>query len=139
MADTEQTFVITHDQPGAFKSDGLRDYALYRSLGMEAATRGLVQAHVIRMAKPFNAAEVSIPHRHRVQFQMVYCLKGWIRSEFEGQGVQELRAGSCWLQPAGIKHTVIGYSDDCEVLEINMPAEFETELAEPAPATAAAR
>jgi len=137
MAESEQRFVITHDGPDAFKPDGLRDYATYRSLGMEAATNGLVQAHVIRMTKPFKAEDVSHRHRHHVKFQMVYCLKGWIRSEFEGQGVQELRAGSCWLQPAGIKHTVLDYSDDCEVLEINMPAEFETELVEPAKAAAA--
>ena len=37
-----------------------------------------------------------------------------------------LRAGACWIQPPRIKHTVLEYSDDCEVLEIIMPAEFET-------------
>jgi hypothetical protein len=37
-----------------------------------------------------------------------------------------MRAGSCWLQPPGIRHTVLGWSDDCELLEIILPAEHET-------------
>ena len=61
-----------------------------------------------------------------VQFQMVYCLKGWFQTEFEGVGVQRLEAGSSWLQPPGIRHTVVGWSDDCELLEIIVPAQHET-------------
>ena len=86
----------------------------------------MVQAHVIRMTKPFTAEEVAIPHYHDVDFQMVYVLKGWFRSEFEGQGAHTFHAGSCWIQPPRIKHTVLGYSDDCELLEIVLPADFET-------------
>jgi hypothetical protein len=29
-------------------------------------------------------------------------------------------------QPPRIKHAVLGYSDDCELLEIVLPADFET-------------
>ena len=86
----------------------------------------MVQAHVIRFIPPFNAEEVSTPHYHDVDFQMIYVLKGWIKSEFEGEGVHTFHAGSCWIQPPRIKHTVLGYSDDCEVLEIVLPADFET-------------
>jgi len=41
-----------------------------------------------------------------------------------------LRSGACWIQPPRIKHTVLEYSDDCEVLEIILPAEFETVMLE---------
>ena len=101
-------------------------YSAYRDLGIAPATGGMVQAHVIRMTKPFSADEVAIPHYHDVEFQMVYVLKGWFTSEFEGQGVHTFHAGSCWIQPPKIKHTVRGYSDDCELLEIVLPADFET-------------
>ena len=37
--------------------------------------------------------------------------------------------GTCWIQPPNIKHTVLDYSDDCELLEVVMPAEFATEVA----------
>jgi quercetin dioxygenase-like cupin family protein len=57
---------------------------------------------------------------------MVYVLKGWFKSEFDGEGVHTFHAGSCWIQPPKIKHTVRGYSDDCELLEIVLPANFET-------------
>ena len=120
-----QRFTVSHHREEDF-DQGLRAYSAYRDLGLAPATEGMVQAHVIRMTKPFTAEDVAIPHYHDVDFQMVYVLKGWFQSEFEGEGVHTFYAGSCWIQPPGIKHTVRGYSDDCELLEIVLPAEFET-------------
>jgi quercetin dioxygenase-like cupin family protein len=120
-----QRFAVSHHRERDF-DHGLRTYSAYRDLGLAAATDGLVQAHVIRMTKPFEDGEVSTPHYHDVDFQMVYVLKGWFRSEFEGKGVHTFAAGSCWIQPPRIKHTVRGYSDDCELLEIVLPADFKT-------------
>lgn len=120
-----QRFAFSHHREEDF-DQGLRPYSAYRDLGIAPATGGMVQAHVIRMTKPFTAEEVAIPHYHDVAFQMVYVLKGWFRSEFEGQGAHTFHAGSCWIQPPRIKHTVLGYSDDCELLEIVLPADFET-------------
>jgi hypothetical protein len=121
----EQKFTFSHHRDEDFDA-GLRSYAKYRDLGIAPATNGMVQAHVIKFIPPFKPEEVAIPHYHDVDFQMVYVLKGWIRSEFEGQGAHTFRARSCWVQPPRIKHTVLGYSDDCEVLEIVLPADFET-------------
>jgi len=120
-----QRFTVSHHREEDF-DQGLRPYSAYRDLGIAPATGGMVQAHVIRMTKPFNADEVAIPHYHDVDFQMVYVLKGSFTSEFEGQGVHTFHAGACWIQPPKIKHTVRGYSDDCELLEIVLPAKFET-------------
>lgn len=121
----QQSFVASHHSPDAFEA-GLRRYAQYRDLGIAAATGGMVRAHVIKFVPPFVAAEVSKRHYHDVEFQMVYVLKGWIKSDFEGQGTITMREGSCWIQPPKIEHTVLGYSDDCEVLEIILPADFAT-------------
>ena len=118
-------FTVSHHREQDF-DQGLRPYSAYRDLGIAPATGGMVQAHVIRMTKPFSTEEVVIPHYHDVEFQMVYVLKGWFRSEFEGEGAHTFQAGSCWIQPPRIKHTVLGYSDDCELLEIVLPADFET-------------
>jgi quercetin dioxygenase-like cupin family protein len=57
---------------------------------------------------------------------MVYVLKGWIKTALDGQGEIVMRAGSCWIQPPRIEHVVLDYSDDCEVLEVVLPADFET-------------
>ncbi len=120
-----QKFTVSHHREEDFDA-GLRPYSAYRDLGIAGATNGMVQAHVIRMTRPFETGEVDVPHYHDVEFQMVYVLKGWFQSEFEGEGVQTFHAGSCWIQPPRIRHTVRGYSDDCELLEIVLPADFET-------------
>ncbi len=124
-----QRFTVNHLRDEDFLPDGLRPYARYRDLGIAAATGGLAQAHVIRMIPPVTE-EVRQRHLHNVDLQLVYVLKGWMKNEFEGHGVQMMEQGSCWLQPPGIPHTVLDYSDDLEVLEIIIPAEFETEPAE---------
>ena len=105
---------------------GLRSYASYRDLGLDKATTGMVQAHVIRMVPPFDAKAVSKWHYHDVKLQFIYVLKGWIRSEFKGQGAHTMRKGTCWLQPPKIRHRVLGYSKDCELLEVVLPANFKT-------------
>jgi mannose-6-phosphate isomerase-like protein (cupin superfamily) len=120
-----QVFVASHLDESDFKG-GLRAYAKYRDLGIGLATKGLAQAHVIRMIPPCIPQEVSKLHYHDVDFQMIYVLKGWMKGEYEGAGVVTMREGSCWLQPPKIKHRVLDYSDDCEVLEIILPADFET-------------
>lgn len=121
----KQTFVASHLDPAAFDG-GLRSYAKYRDLGIAAATKGLARAHVIKMVPPCDPAVVSKRHYHDVEFQMIYVLKGWIKGEYEGAGEVTMREGSCWLQPPRIKHTVLDYSDDCELLEIILPADFGT-------------
>lgn len=120
-----QTFTVSQLREEDF-DQGLRSYAKYRDLGIAPATGGMVQAHVIRMVPPYRAEEVATPHYHDVDFQMVYVLKGWYKTEFEGEGVHTFHQGACWLQPPKIKHTVLGYSDDCELLEIVLPAKFKT-------------
>jgi uncharacterized RmlC-like cupin family protein len=122
---SRQTFVASHFGPGAFEG-GLRSYAQYRDLGIAAATKGLARAHVIKMIPPCDPAVVSKRHYHDVEFQMIYVLKGWIKGEYEGQGAVTMHEGSCWLQPPRIKHKVLDYSDDCELLEVILPADFET-------------
>jgi quercetin dioxygenase-like cupin family protein len=59
---------------------------------------------------------------HDVDVQMIYVLKGWMKGEYDGQ-VVTMREGAAWLQPPKIKHTVLDYSDDCELLEIILPAD----------------
>jgi quercetin dioxygenase-like cupin family protein len=120
-----QTFSVSHHREEDF-AEGLRSYAKYRDLGMSRSTEGMVQAHVIRFVPPCRPEEVSKRHFHDVEFQMVYVLKGWIKTELEGQGAITMEAGSCWIQPPRIEHVVLDYSDDCEVLEVIIPAEFET-------------
>ena len=122
----KQRIAISHQREEDFKSDGLRTYARYRDLGIAAASHGLAQAHVIRLIGPCNPAEVSKLHFHDVEFQMVYVLKGWVKTYLEGQGETLMKEGSAWTQPPRVKHLIMDYSDDVELLEVILPAEFKT-------------
>jgi len=122
----KQRIAISHHREEDFKADGLRAYAKYRDLGIADASRGLAQAHVIRLIGPCDPAEVSKLHFHDVDFQMVYVLKGWVKTYMEGQGETLMQQGSAWTQPPRIKHLILDYSDDVELLEVILPAEFKT-------------
>jgi len=122
----KQRIAISHHREEDFVTNGLRTYAKYRDLGIADATHGLAQAHVIRLIGPCNPAEVSKLHFHDVEFQMVYVLNGWVKTYMEGQGETLMTAGSCWTQPPRIKHLIMDYSDDVEMLEVILPAEFKT-------------
>jgi hypothetical protein len=121
-----QRIAVSHHREEDFKADGLRAYAKYRDLGIAAATHGLAQAHVIRLQGPCDPAEVSKLHYHAVDFQMVYVLKGWVKTYMDGQGETLMKEGSAWTQPPKIKHMILDYSDDVELLEVILPAEFKT-------------
>ena len=110
-----------------FEGDGLRDNCVYRDLGIEQATGGRVGAQVIRAARPMTEAHGR--HRHGLEFQMVYVLKGSYRFWYEGDGEVTLSAGDSVYQTPGILHELTGCSDDCELLEITLPAAFTTEEA----------
>jgi mannose-6-phosphate isomerase-like protein (cupin superfamily) len=122
----KQRVAISHHRDEDFKADGLRAYAHYRDLGVVDASGGLARAHVIRLLGPCNPEEVSKLHYHDVEFQMVYVLKGWVKSYIEGVGETMMTAGSAWTQPPRIRHMILDYSDDVELLEVILPADFET-------------
>lgn len=68
-------------------------------------------------------------HHHHVRFQLIYCLRGWVRLVYEDQGPPfVMQAGDCVLQPPHIRHRVLECSDGFEVVEVGCPAEHETRV-----------
>jgi hypothetical protein len=122
----KQRVAISHYRDEDFKADGLRTYAKYRDLGVAEASSGVARAHVIRLIGPCEPEVVSKLHFHDVDFQMVYVLKGWVKTYLEGIGETTFQTGSCWTQPSRIKHLIMDYSDDVELLEVILPADFKT-------------
>jgi quercetin dioxygenase-like cupin family protein len=129
MLDAPPRFHVSHARHGAFRRDGLRPFYEYRDLGIEAATSGRFHAEVIR-PNADNPGKAG-PHRHALDFQIVYVLKGWVVFDYEGVGKVRLEAGDCVHQPPGIIHAEIEHSDDLEMLEITAPARFETTPVDP--------
>jgi len=122
----KQHVAISHHRDEDFRADGLRAYAHYRDLGIADASGGLARAHVIRLLGPCNSEEVSKLHYHDVEFQMVYVLRGWVKTYMEGVGETMMQQGSSWTQPPRIRHMILDYSDDVELLEVILPADFKT-------------
>jgi quercetin dioxygenase-like cupin family protein len=129
MPDAPLRFTVSHARSGAFRRDGLRPFYEYRDLGIDAATSGRFHAQVIRPS-PDHPGSAG-PHRHALDFQIVYVLKGWVVFDYDGVGRVRLEAGDCVHQPPGIVHAEIEHSDDLEMLEITAPAHFETTAVEP--------
>ncbi len=115
-----------HKNDGDFSS-GLRGFFKYRDLGIADATEGKVNAHVIK-AVSGHEKDGSGLHFHILDFQMVYILKGWVIFKYENEGEFKLKEGDCVHQIPGIKHEEIEHSVDLEMLEITMPADFETKI-----------
>jgi mannose-6-phosphate isomerase-like protein (cupin superfamily) len=71
-----------------------------------------------------NAPVKDSVHFHRIRFQMIYGLKGWVRVAYENEGPEfVMEEGDCVLQPPEIRHRVIDSSPDgAEVIEFCCPA-----------------
>ena len=118
-------FSVNRASENPFRSGGLRVYREYRDLGLATATLGEIHAQIIRTTEPC-PDEGSGLHYHDLEFQMVMILRGFSRVWFEGQGEIAFDTGDCWIQPPKIKHNVMYYSKDYEVLEFTIPAKYET-------------
>jgi len=66
-------------------------------------------------------------HCHRIRFQMIFCMRGWVDLVYEDQGPPfRLEAGDAVVQPPEIRHRVLRSSPGLEVIEIGCPAVHDT-------------
>ena len=87
------------------KSGGLRDFFLYRDLGVAEATRGQVVAQLVKANLP--PEEGTGWHFHEAKFHIVIMLKGWARFMYETEETL-VKAGDCVHQRPGIRHGISG-------------------------------
>ncbi|QTO22146.1 cupin domain-containing protein [Burkholderia seminalis] len=120
---TTTAFSHVKPQDTAYQGEGLRDFFLYRDLGIAAATNGKVVAQLVRAN---HAPEAGTGwHRHEAEFHIVIMLKGWARFMY-GEQETLVAAGDCVHQAPGIVHYLFDYSPDMEYLEIVGPADFKS-------------
>jgi quercetin dioxygenase-like cupin family protein len=98
----------------------------YRDLILGRLGGAVIASHIrIRDAGPVQ----DLVHFHDVAFQLIYCLKGWVKVVYEDQGPPfVLRAGDCVIQPPKIRHRVLESSGNLEVIEVSAPAEHLTTM-----------
>ncbi len=123
--DTLVKTVFSHIRTGetAYASGGLRDFFLYRDLGIAAASGGQVIAQLVKANLPPTAGTGW--HRHEANFHIVVMLTGWARFMYEDKPTL-VKAGDCVHQRPGIVHYLFDYSRDMEHPEIASPADFKT-------------
>jgi quercetin dioxygenase-like cupin family protein len=114
-------FLHTKVADTQFLPGGLRDFFLYKDLGVAKATHGKVIAHIAKANMP--PENGTGWHYHVAEFQIVYMLKGWAKFMYEDKATL-VAAGDCVHQSPGIVHYLFDYSADMEYLEIVGPADF---------------
>lgn len=125
LPQTEHAFVVRRlaDQaPWVIGRAGMH----YRDLVPSRLGGAMIASH-IRI--PDGGPVPDMVHFHRVGFQLIFCIKGWVDVVYEDQGGPiRLQAGDCFIQPPEIRHRVLEASDGIEVIEIGVPAEHVTEI-----------
>jgi mannose-6-phosphate isomerase-like protein (cupin superfamily) len=96
----------------------------YRDLVPERQGGRLIASHI---QIPQGGPVADYVHFHKVEFQIIYCYRGWVRVVYEDQGPPfVMEPGDCVLQPPQIRHRVLESAPGLEVVEIACPAEHET-------------
>jgi len=125
MPDTVHSFVVRRlaDQaPWIIGRAGMH----YRDLIPDRLGGAMIASH-IRI--PDGGPVPDMVHFHKVGFQLIFCIHGWVDVLYEDQGDRlRLTAGDCFIQPPEIRHRVMEASDDLQVIEIGVPAEHVTEI-----------
>ena len=122
---TEHAFVVRRlaDQaPWVIGRAGM----LYRDLVPSRLGGAMIASH-IRI--PDGGPVPDMVHFHKVGFQLIFCIRGWVDVVYEDQGGPiRLHPGDCFIQPPEIRHRVLEASDGIEVIEIGVPALHVTEI-----------
>jgi len=119
------TTKFSHVKPAdtPWHGEGLRDFLLYKDLGVADATAGRVIAHLV---KANTAPERGTGwHRHEADFQIVCMTKGRAKFIYEDQ-VTLVEAGDCVHQRPGVVLHLFDCSPDMANLEIAGPADFKS-------------
>ncbi len=125
LAQAMSSFALADADDAGFTRDGPRADVEYRDLGWSAATDGRIGGKHIRAIRPFDAETGW--HWHDMTAHFVIVLKGWIKFRYAGIDDEvTVRAGAALSQPGGVPHNVVGRSDDMELIEINVPAQYAT-------------
>jgi quercetin dioxygenase-like cupin family protein len=96
----------------------------YRDL-IQGRLGGSIIASHIRIAE--GGPVPDMVHYHKVGFQLIFCINGWVDVVYEDQGEPiRLTAGDCFIQPPEIRHRVLLSGDNLEVVEIGVPADHVT-------------
>jgi hypothetical protein len=120
---------IALDSPEAHsKGVGPRSFFDYRDLGLGQTTAGRIELQVIRAQKPRQGGTGW--HSHTMA-QLSYGLSGWASLGVEGLRKPVIQEpGDSFCIPAGCVHNADSFSADYWALQVQIPAEYDTNARE---------
>lgn len=122
---SQSDMAVSHAADSKFENFDPEGQFQIRDLGVKEATGGNIEARILAAARPCQGNIGQ--HRHDVDFQMFYVLKGSATFYFEGTGDVEVAPGSCVNMPKGVIHDLVKHSDEFEFIEIISPSQHGTE------------
>lgn len=102
---------------------GPRAYFRYRDLGVAEATGKRIHIHVVRSTK---APDGGTGWHSHTMGQLFYVLRGWADLAVERQPSLRMLAGDAMCISPSMKHNVPGFTQDYLVLEMCIPADYDT-------------
>jgi len=96
-----------------------------RDTGIGDATGGVAGVQVARPIKGETPPRTS----HDTDILFTFVLEGGLTLAVDGEDPCEITAGDAFVLPPYLKAAYRDCSDDCELLEVALPARFETEIA----------
>jgi quercetin dioxygenase-like cupin family protein len=123
---TKPKVIMSRASDNKWENKGLRSFLEYRNLGIEEATDGKFGGSIARALHAKKATDHAARHYHTLGFHLTMVLRGWMRTYYDGLGEVILNAGDCVTYVGEVIQSHTEHSDDFEVLQITMPAEFPT-------------
>lgn len=93
-----------------------------RETGIGAATGGVASVQVARAAGPMRGEVTS----HTSDILFTFVLSGSVTLRGDGQGAHALCEGDAYVIPPDLKTALIDPSPDLQLLEVSLPATFDT-------------
>ena len=124
-ARSDQRPVYTHESPDEYvRGNGPRSYFFYRDLGARAFTEGRIHFHIVRATE---AGPGTGWHWHTMS-QWFMVIGGTSIIRVEDIPHKKIKAFDCGCVGSGpkMRHNVTKYSADYAVLEMCVPADYQT-------------
>lgn len=112
--------MVRHVAEGASYRPWRVDGWEYRDSGIGDATDGLAG---VRVARPGSVTDTSWI-AHDTEFSQLVVLSGETRFETDSSEIVRLANGDSVAIPGGLRYRLSDASDDCELLDVTMPATF---------------
>ncbi|SCW69939.1 Mannose-6-phosphate isomerase, cupin superfamily [Sphingobium faniae] len=126
--DTGGTVITRESEDAYIVGDGPRAFFGYRDLGTAGLTDRRIHIHLVRAVK---MSEGGTGWHSHTMGQIFYILRGQGKLLVEDAAAVKMDAGDAMCIAPGMRHNVPGFSKDYFLLEMCVPADYDTVDAPP--------